>query len=117
MVKLFKKYSLSVFIATAFFLSQIANVHANHLKNSPQKKDVNYVIKQVANVTYTTVGTTSLSVPVVNYGTIYEDAEDAIEGKFEKVVANMTLALGFFAFGSVISFIIGIIKDIVLMFK
>ncbi|KEC60242.1 hypothetical protein O93_00085, partial [Bartonella quintana JK 19] len=36
MKKLLKNYGLSILIASAFSLSQVANVHATHLRNSPQ---------------------------------------------------------------------------------
>ncbi|UNE54892.1 hypothetical protein [Bartonella machadoae] len=114
MVKLFNKYSLSVFIATAFFLSQVVNVHANYLSNSSQKEDTDCVIEQVTNVTYTTVDTTSLSVPAVSYETTNEAA---LEGKFEKVVDPITVGVGVLVFGYAFSFIIGLIKDIVSIFK
>ncbi|EJF98994.1 hypothetical protein MEI_00161 [Bartonella vinsonii subsp. arupensis Pm136co] len=118
MVKLFKNYVLNIFIVSAFFLSQVASVNANYLKNSSQHDDVtNCALEQVATVTSTTVSTTASYVPAVSYGTINGAS---IEGKVEKVVEPMTLGVGLLFAGYAISFvssIIGWIKDIVLMFK
>ncbi|AGF75492.1 hypothetical protein [Bartonella vinsonii] len=118
MVKLFKNYMLNMFIVASFFISQIASAHANYLKNSSQNDDVtDCVLEQVATATSTAVKTTTSYVPTISYGTINEAN---IEGKVEKVLDPMTIGLGFMFIGyglSIVSSIIGWIKEIVLMFK
>ncbi|MGF7156832.1 hypothetical protein [Bartonella heixiaziensis] len=117
MVKVFKKYTLNIFIVSAFFLSQIVSVHANYLRSNFQKEDADCVMKQVANVTSKAVATTTLYVPEINYGA---KNGTPIEGKIEKVADPITIGMGFMFAGYAISFIssiIGWIRDIVSMFK
>lgn len=112
MVKVFKNYVLSLFIATAFSLSQIASVNANYLKNSSQHEASSvFSVKQKA------ISMATLYVPSLNYEV---GNKTAFEGKVEKVVEPLTVGVGIMVAGYAISFIssiIGWIKDIVLMFK
>ncbi|WP_455481061.1 hypothetical protein V3564_01365 [Bartonella sp. B12(2025)] len=118
MVKIFKIYVLNIFIAATFFLSQVENVNANHLKNTPQKEDAaNYVIKQVKNVKSKAVGIATLYVPAVSYDA---DNKATVEGKVEKAADPLTIGMGILVTGYVLDLIgtiIGWVKDIVSMFK
>ncbi|WP_273754742.1 MULTISPECIES: hypothetical protein [unclassified Bartonella] len=118
MVKLFKNYVLSVFIASTFFLSQTINVNANYLENTPPKEELSIpLIAQVKNAKSDAVSTTAFYAPSVSYQT---QNGTVGEGKVEKVLEPMTVGMGLLFAGYAMSFIgsiISWIKDIVLMFK
>ncbi|WP_139412929.1 hypothetical protein [Bartonella mastomydis] len=118
MVKIFKNYVLSVFIASTFFLSQTVNVNANYLENTPPKEELSIPLKQqIKYAKSEEVFTTAFYAPSVNYQT---ENGTTFEGKVEKVLEPMTVGMGLLLTGYAISFIgsiIGWIKDIVLMFK
>ncbi|CAK01100.1 hypothetical protein [Bartonella tribocorum] len=118
MVKIFKNYVLSVFIASTFFLSQTVNVNANYLKNGSPKEEFSVpLMEQVKNAKSDAVSTTAFYVPSVNYKT---ENGTTFEGKVEKVLEPMTVGVGLLFAGYAMSFIgsiISWIKDIVLMFK
>ncbi|WP_375616030.1 hypothetical protein [Bartonella sp. AP58NXGY] len=118
MVKIFKSYVLSIFITSAFFLSQTINVNANYLKKEAPKEECSVALmEQVKNVKSDAVSMTAFHVPSVSYGT---ENGTTFEGKVEKVVEPMTIGMGLLFAGYAMSFIgsiISWIKDIVLMFK
>ncbi|WP_375703340.1 hypothetical protein [Bartonella sp. AD13SXNS] len=118
MVKIFKSYVLSIFITSAFFLSQTINVNANYLKKEAPKEECSVVLmEQVKNVKSDAVSMTAFHVPSVSYRT---ENGTTFEGKVEKVVEPMTIGMGLLFAGYAMSFIgsiISWIKDIVLMFK
>ncbi|WP_273722969.1 MULTISPECIES: hypothetical protein [unclassified Bartonella] len=118
MVKIFKNYILSIFIASTFFISQTVNVNANYLKNDTPKEELSVSpMEQVKYAKSNVVSTAASYVPSVNYKT---ENGTTSEGKFEKVVEPMTIGMGLLLTGYAMSFIgsiISWIKDIVLMFK
>ncbi|WP_330169537.1 hypothetical protein [Bartonella grahamii] len=118
MVKIFKNYILSIFIASTFFISQTVNVNANYLKNDTPKEELSvFPIEQVKYAKSDVVSTTAFYVPSVNYQT---ESGTTGEGKVEKVVEVMTIGMGLLFTGYVMSLIGSItswIRDIVLMFK
>ncbi|WP_208440830.1 hypothetical protein [Bartonella raoultii] len=118
MVKIFKKYILSVFIVSTFFISQTVNVNANYLENTTTKEELSIpLMKQTKYAKYDTVSTVAFYVPSVSYQT---ENGTLSEGKVEKVLEPMTVILGLLSVGYAMSFIgsiIGWTKDIVLMFK
>ncbi|PIT69408.1 hypothetical protein [Bartonella tribocorum] len=118
MVKIFKNYVLSVFIASTFFLSQTINVNANYLKNDAPKDEFSVpLMEQVKNAKSDVVSTTAFYIPSVNYKT--ENGTN-FEGKVEKVLAPMTIGMGLLFAGYALNFIgsiISWIRDIVSMFK
>ncbi|WP_375635758.1 MULTISPECIES: hypothetical protein [unclassified Bartonella] len=118
MVKIFKNYILSTFIASTFFISQTVTVNANYLKNDTPKEELSVSpMEQVKYAKSDVVSTTAFYVPSVNYQT--ENGTKG-EGKIEKVVEPMTVGVGLLFAGYAMSFIgsiISWIKDIVLMFK
>ncbi|MGF7156834.1 hypothetical protein [Bartonella heixiaziensis] len=112
MVKIFKNHVFSVFIAIIFSLSQIVNVNAYHLKNSPQKEEISVsVVKQDKKKA---ISMAALYLPSLNYGS---ENEALTGGKIEKVFEPITLgfftttgALGFgFLTGSILGLFTGII--------
>ncbi|WP_375625112.1 hypothetical protein [Bartonella sp. MU37NMGALS] len=118
MVKIFKNYILSIFIASTFFISQTVNVNANYLKNDTPKEELSvFPMEQVKYAKSDVVSTTSFYAPSANYQT--ENGTTG-QGKIEKVVEPMTIGVGLLFAGYAMSFIgsiISWIKDIVLMFK
>lgn len=110
MTKGLKTYILNIFIAISFLLSQVINVHANHLKNDAQWEAISLIEQEKKNA----VNIAALYVPNFTHGA---KNESAIEGKFEKVFEPITLgffstigALGFgFLTGSVMAIFSGII--------
>ncbi|WP_375616163.1 MULTISPECIES: hypothetical protein [unclassified Bartonella] len=110
MIKVLKTYVLNIFIAVAFLLSQVINVHANHLKNDAQWEAVSFIEQGETK----TINIAALYVPSFTHKT---KSESAIEGKYEKVFEPITLgvfstmgALGFgFLTGSVMSIFSAII--------
>ncbi|UNF29459.1 hypothetical protein MNL13_01385 [Bartonella krasnovii] len=118
MVKIFKSYVLSVFIASTFFLSQTINVNANYLENTPSKEELSIpLMAQVKNEKSDTISTTAFHASFVSYQT---ENMTPLEGKVEKVFAPMTIGKGLLFTGYAMNFIgsiINWIKDIVLMFK
>ncbi|WP_375629493.1 MULTISPECIES: hypothetical protein [unclassified Bartonella] len=118
MVKIFKNYILSIFIASTFFISQTVNVNANYLKNDTPKEELSvFPMEQVKYAKSDVVSTTAFYAPSVNYQTEHGTIG---EGKFEKVVEPMTIGMGLLFTGYAMSFIgsiISWIKDIVLIFK
>ncbi|WP_375611139.1 MULTISPECIES: hypothetical protein [unclassified Bartonella] len=118
MVKIFKNYILSIFIASTFFISQTVNVNANYLKNDTPKEELSvFPMEQVKYAKSDVVSTTAFYAPSVNYQTEHRTIG---EGKLEKVFEPMTVRGGLLYAGYAISFIgsiINWINDIVLMFK
>ncbi|WP_273719001.1 MULTISPECIES: hypothetical protein [Bartonella] len=110
MIKGLKTYVLNIFIAVAFLLSQIINVHANQFKNDAQWETVSLIEQGKKRA----VNMAALYVPSFTHGA---KNESAIEGKVEKVFEPITLgffstvgALGFgFLTGSVMAIFSGII--------
>lgn len=106
---------INIFIAATFFLSQVVNVNASHLRNAPHEEEVpNYVMEQVKDTTSTAINMAALHVPAVSYSTTTETAS---EGKFEKVADPVTIAIGVVSIGYFIGMVIGWVKDIVSIFK
>ncbi|WP_375620660.1 MULTISPECIES: hypothetical protein [unclassified Bartonella] len=110
MIKVLKTYVLNIFIAVAFLLSQVINVHANHLKNDTQWETVSLIEQGKKKA----IDIAALYVPSFTHRA---KSESAFEGKFEKVFEPITLgvfstvgALGFgFLTGSVMAIFSGII--------
>ncbi|WP_208440828.1 hypothetical protein [Bartonella raoultii] len=110
MIKVLTSYVLNIFIVIAFLLSQVINVHANHLKNEAQWETVAFMEQGKKR----TINIAALYVPNFTYEA---KSESAIEGKFEKVFEPITLgllstagALGFgFLTGTVMAIFSGII--------
>ncbi|WP_142415809.1 hypothetical protein [Bartonella massiliensis] len=104
MIKVLKTYVLNVFIAVAFLLSQITNVHANHLKNDTQWETITLMEQAKKKA----VNIATFYIPNFIHGA---KNESTIEGKVEKVFEPITLgvfstvgALGFgFLTGSVMA--------------
>ncbi|MBB5073532.1 hypothetical protein HNQ69_000653 [Bartonella callosciuri] len=118
MVKLFRNYVLSIFTAVAFFLSQVVNANANHLKNNPQHENIPVsVMEQRENKI---INIAALYVPGLSYGV---ENNSVAQGKIEKVFEPITL--GTFSVGiaagyatSMIGMLLGlIISAIVSYFK
>ncbi|WP_273787918.1 MULTISPECIES: hypothetical protein [Bartonella] len=86
MIKLLKNHMLSIFIMSAFFLSQVVNVHANYLQNNTHRENI--FVSAIEQKRQDAVHTVSLYSPILNLGV---DNETTIEGKFEKVVEPLTL--------------------------
>ncbi|EJF87551.1 hypothetical protein ME1_01153 [Bartonella vinsonii subsp. arupensis OK-94-513] len=84
MTKLFKNYILNIFIAIVFILSQIVNVHANHLSNNAQREDISIIEQAKKKVTHMA----TLYVPSLNHGA---KNEATVEGRVEKVLEPLTL--------------------------
>ncbi|UNF40860.1 hypothetical protein MNL09_01365 [Bartonella krasnovii] len=117
MVKLFKNYVLSFFIASTFFLSQTINVNANYLENTPPKEELSIPLMALKNAKSDAVSTTAFYTPSVSYQI---ENMTPLEGKVEKVFAPMTIGKGLLFTGYAMNFIGSIItwiKDIVLMFR
>ncbi|MBX4336122.1 hypothetical protein [Bartonella raoultii] len=118
MYKIFKNYAFSVCIAITFLLSHIVNVNAHHLINVPKKESIaQHTTEQKNDLTYKAVRMAALYTPAVSHG---QGNEAIIGGKIEKVVEPMSIAIGIMCTGYVISIItsvIGWVKDIVWIFK
>ncbi|WP_375661885.1 MULTISPECIES: hypothetical protein [unclassified Bartonella] len=100
MIKVFKNYMLNIFMAIAFFLSQVVNVNANHLSNNLQREDA-FVISQVKEkVTHIA----SLYVPNLSYGA---KNGTTVEGRVEKIAQPVIIG----DFG--LSFLIGYLAPLV----
>ncbi len=110
MIQILKTYVLNILIVIAFLLSQVINVHANHLKNDAPWETIPLIEqekKQAINIAAFYVSNFIHNVK----------NESAIEGKVEKVFEPITLgvfstvgALGFgFLTGSIMAIISGII--------
>ncbi|WP_409361674.1 hypothetical protein ACRPOS_001615 [Bartonella heixiaziensis] len=95
MTKLFKNYILNFFIVVAFFLSQIVNVHANHLSTNSQREDVSVIEQTKKKAIYTA----ALYFPSLKYGV---EHETPVEGKFEKVLEPVSI--GIFGLGVAIGY-------------
>lgn len=110
MIKILKSYVLNIFIVAAFLLSQVINVHANHLKNDASWEAVSLMEQEKKEA----INIAAFYVPNFTYGV---KSESAIEGKVEKVFEPITLgvfstvgALGFgFLTGTVMAIFSGII--------
>ncbi|WP_375663368.1 hypothetical protein [Bartonella sp. CL63NXGY] len=118
MIKLFKNHILSIFIMSAFSLSQVVNVHANSLQNSTHRENIS--VSTIEQKRKAAVHTVSLYRPSLNLGV---DNETTIEGKFEKVVEPLTIgnfgmgmALGY-ASSTIGMFLGWIISKIISYFK
>lgn len=111
MVKMFKNHMLSIFIAIAFSFSQVANIHANHLRNTSQQESIPVSIIEQGKKK--AISITSLYIPNLNYG---EENEATIEGKIEKVFEPITLGffttIGALGFGFLTGTVMGIITGI-----
>ncbi|BBL53633.1 hypothetical protein MF1_08910 [Bartonella quintana] len=105
MKKLLKNYGLSILIASAFSLSQVANVHATHLRNSPQT--VNTSVSVIEQGKKQAINMAALYVPSLNHGA---ENETDFAGKVEKVLEPLTITMGVAAVGYAIS-IIGTLID------
>ncbi|WP_039760268.1 hypothetical protein [Bartonella queenslandensis] len=113
MTKGLKTYILNIFIAISFLLSQVINVHANHLKNDAQWETISLIEQGKKNA----VNIAALYVQNVQNFTYGAKNVSTIEGKVEKVFEPITLgffstigALGFgFLTGSVMAIFSGII--------
>ncbi|EJF82509.1 hypothetical protein [Bartonella rattimassiliensis] len=110
MTKVLKTYVLNIFVAVAFLLSQIINVHANHLRNNTQYETVSLMQQRKEKA----ITIAAFYGPNFNYKA---KSEMNIEGKVEKVFEPITLgvfstvgALGFgFLTGSVMAIFSAII--------
>ncbi|WP_375631390.1 MULTISPECIES: hypothetical protein [unclassified Bartonella] len=118
MIKLFKNHILSIFIMSAFSLSQVVNVHANSLQNSTHRENI--FVSAIKQKRKDAVHTVSLYRPSLNRGV---SNETTIEGKFEKVVEPLTIgafgmgmALGY-ASSTIGMFLGWIISKIISCFK
>ncbi|WP_019220553.1 hypothetical protein [Bartonella senegalensis] len=114
MKKVLRNQLLSIFTASVFCLSQVANVHANHLDNDSQPVSRISVVEQGNKKT---INMASFYIPSLNHGT---GNEAAFEGKVEKVVGPLTIGVGVMTAGyaiSAISTIIGWITQIIALFK
>lgn len=118
MIKIFKNHMLSIFIMSAFSLSQIVNVHANYLQDNTHRE--NSFVSTIKQKRKDAIHTISFYTPSLN-----GDVEDvtAIEGKFEKVIEPVTIgtfgigiALGY-ASSTIGMFLGWIISKIVSYFK
>ncbi|WP_455479705.1 hypothetical protein V4B17_01225 [Bartonella sp. B23] len=118
MVKIFKNYVLGIFIAYAFFISQIVNVNANYLRNGHQKEDTFvFLMEQAGNAESQAINMTALYASTLDY-----EMENGaiIEGTVERVVEPITIGTGLLIAGHVvnlISAIIGWVKEILSMVK
>lgn len=107
MIELFKNYMLNIFILFAFFLSQVINVNANHLKNYPEIESFSVSVIEPEKKKTNNIATL-LYVP--NFTDTGQN-KAALEGKVEKVFEPITLgvfsmigALGFgFLTGSIMA--------------
>ncbi|EJF98992.1 hypothetical protein MEI_00159 [Bartonella vinsonii subsp. arupensis Pm136co] len=110
MIKVLKNHMLSILIASAFFLSQVVNVHANHLSNNTQQEDVS-IIEQAKKKA---INIATLYVPSLNHGT---KNKDATEGKIEKVFEPITLGtfttIGSMLFGYFTGFLMAIFSGLI----
>lgn len=110
MIQLLKTYVLNILIVISFSLSQVINVHANHLKNDAQWETIS-LMEQVEKKA---ISIATFYVPNFTHGV---KNESAIEGKVEKVFEPITIgvfstvgALGFgFLTGSIMAIFSGII--------
>ncbi|PIT69410.1 hypothetical protein [Bartonella tribocorum] len=110
MIKGLKTYVLNIFIAVAFLLSQVINVHANQSPNNVQWETISFMEQGKKKA----VNMAALYISNLTYGA---KSESAIEGKVEKVFEPITLgvfsaagALGFgFLTGSIMAIFSGII--------
>ncbi|WP_208432618.1 hypothetical protein [Bartonella taylorii] len=112
MNKVLKNYVLSIFIAIAFFLSQVVNVNANHLRNTPQQKDVSlFVIEQGKKEA---IRMAALSIPSLNYGMGNENIIEArIEHVFEPIRLGTFTTIGSMVFGFFTGFVMAIFSAII----
>ncbi|MCZ2158488.1 hypothetical protein NPX99_04250 [Bartonella sp. 220] len=86
MTKILKNYILNIFIAIVFILSQVVNVHANHLSNNTQQEDVSVSLIEQAKKKVTHMA--ALYAPNLNDGA---KNEATVEGRVEKVLEPLTL--------------------------
>ncbi|AFR26095.1 hypothetical protein MF1_08930 [Bartonella quintana] len=114
MKKLLKNYGLSILIASAFSLSQVANVHATHLRNSPQT--VNTSVSVIEQGKKQAINMAALYVPSLNHGA---ENETDFAGKVEKVSLFTPLKLGVFTsagalgFGALSGFVMAIFSAVI----
>ncbi|WP_455478588.1 hypothetical protein V3565_01595 [Bartonella sp. B10] len=92
MIKIFKNYTLSVFMTMTLFFSHVVSTNANHLNNSYQRVDS--FISAIKQERSRAMSIAALYVPSLNYGV---ENETATEGKIEKVFEPVTI--GAFGFG------------------
>ncbi|CDO46451.1 hypothetical protein AT246_01045 [Bartonella henselae] len=111
MKKVLRNQLLSILTVSVFFLSQVANVHANYLENNSQAAAPISVVEQGNKKT---INMATFYIPSLNHGT--ENAV-AFEGKVEKVVDVITLGIGIMSAGYIISTVISWISQIISFFK
>ncbi|ETS07845.1 hypothetical protein [Bartonella henselae] len=111
MKKVLRNQLLSILTISVFFLSQVANVHANHLENNSQPVAPISVVEQGNKET---INMAAFYIPSLNHGT---ENEVAFEGKVEKVVDIITLGVGLMSAGYIISTVINWISQIISFFK
>ncbi|WP_039760271.1 hypothetical protein [Bartonella queenslandensis] len=118
MIKILKNHMLSIFIMSAFSLSQVADVHANYLQNSNHRENI--FVSAIKQKRKDAIRTVSLYTPSLNH---YVGNETTIEGKVEKVMEPITIgtfgigmALGY-ASSTIGMFLGWIISKIVSYFK
>ncbi|KEC55379.1 hypothetical protein [Bartonella koehlerae] len=111
MKKVLRNQLLSIVTVSVFFLSQVANVHANYLENNSQAAAPISVVEQGNKKT---INMTAFYIPSLNHGT---ENEIAFEGKVEKVVDIITLGVGIMSAGYIISTVINWIAQIISFFK
>ncbi|AGF75491.1 hypothetical protein [Bartonella vinsonii] len=95
MTKIFKNYILNMFIAIVFILSQVVNVHANHLSNNTQQENSSIIEQAKKKITHMA----ALYVLNLNDGA---KNEAAVKGKVEKVLEPVSI--GVFGLGIAIGY-------------
>ncbi|WP_455466509.1 hypothetical protein [Bartonella sp. B39] len=112
MIKLLKNYVLSIFVAVAFFLSQIVNVNANHLRSSPQRGDVSVFV--MGQEKKKEISTAAFYVPSLNYRA---ESQTDFEGKIERVFEPITLGffttLGALGFGALTGSVMAVVTAVI----
>ncbi|WP_175869488.1 hypothetical protein [Bartonella gabonensis] len=110
MIKVLQTYVLNIFIVIAFLLSQIINVHANHLANEAQWETISLMEKENKKA----VNIAAFYIPNFTHGA---KSESAIEGKVEKVFEPITLGVlstvGAWGFGFLTGSIMAIFSGII----
>ncbi|GAA4660343.1 hypothetical protein [Bartonella pachyuromydis] len=112
MIKIFKNNLLNIFIVVAFFLSQVVNVHANHLNIDHQKENI--AVSVIEQGKQKAINIATLFVP----NAFHETKNDvAAEGKIEKVLGSYTLGIfteaGALGFGFATGFIMSVLSAII----
>ncbi|MBB5073531.1 hypothetical protein HNQ69_000652 [Bartonella callosciuri] len=112
MEELLKNHMLRIFIMAAFFLSQVVNANANHLKNDPQHENIPVSVMEQGKKK--TINIAAFYVPDINHGA---GNEATIEGKIEKVFEPITLGIfttvGSLGFGFLTGFVMSIFSAVI----